>query len=158
MTVQPFSGSLEHGVLPPVAGSGAEEGFLEVASGYLTHGERLTAAYARLEVVPQLSRTEVREHLIMVVDRGDRHVDLGRPVRFVPTRQALHQLKPFDEIPPQGVEIVAIRMLGECPLEVEHHQRPADKDQLVCPLTPEEARTVAVVSPWLYDGSSLFTP
>jgi hypothetical protein len=71
-----------------------------------------------------------------LVDWGDRNVDLSDPVLLVPARRAVHQLKPFDEVPPQGVEIVAVRIGVELPLEVEHHERAADEDQLVCPLTP----------------------
>src|SRR5215210_7595851 len=133
--VQSFSSSPENGVLPPVTGSGAEESFLEVASGYLAHEERF-AGYLFLKAMPQLSSNEVSEHVVVVVDRRDRNVDLSGPVRLVPIGWALHQLELLDKIPPQFVQVVAVGVGAEVPLEVEHHKRQSGEHQPVRPLTP----------------------
>src|SRR5215211_7450225 len=141
--VQSFSSSPENGVLPPVTGSGAEEGFLEVASGYLAHEERF-AGYLSLKAMPQLSSNEVPQHVVVVVDRRDRHVDLSGPVRLVPIGWALHQLELLDEIPPQFVQVVAVGVGVELALEVKHDERPAGEDEPIGPAPGSESLRVAV--------------
>src|SRR5215210_446699 len=135
--VQSFSSSSDNGVVPPVTGSGAEEGFLEVASGRFAHEERL-AGNLFLKMMPQLSSDEVAEDVVVVVDWSDRYVDLSGPIGFVPIGWALHELELLDEIPPQGVQVVAVGVGVELSLEVEHHERPASEHQPIRPLTPEE--------------------
>src|SRR3712207_3582398 len=135
---QRFARRPENGVVPVVASSGAEEGLLEVASGHFAREERLAAGYAGLEVVPQLSSYEVAEDVVVVVDRGDRNVDLGRPVRLVPAGWTIYHLQLLYEIPPKSVQVAAFGIGVELPLEVEHHERPASEHHPVRPLTPED--------------------
>ncbi len=45
------------------------------------------AGDAALQVAPELGGDEVAEDVIVVVDRGDRHEDLGRLIRLVVARR-----------------------------------------------------------------------
>ena len=90
-----------NGILPVVAGSGAEDGLLQVASGRLALEERLAVGHARLEMVPQLGGDEVPQHVVVVVDGRYGDVDLGRPVWLVTSGRTVDELEPFHEVPPQ---------------------------------------------------------
>jgi uncharacterized protein (DUF427 family) len=96
------------------------------------------AGYLLLKAVPQLSSYEMAEDVVMVVNGGDGDVYLRRPIGLVSAGGSLHQLEPFDKIPPKLVQVVAVRISVELPLEVEHHKRPASEHQPVSPLTPED--------------------
>jgi len=65
-------------------------------------------------------------------------MDLGGPVGLVAPGQTSYKLKAFHEVPPEGVQVPAIRVFVEGLLEAVHHQRPASEDEPICPAAPQE--------------------
>jgi hypothetical protein len=105
--VQFLSGSSKHGISPIVAGSLTEDRFLQVAPGQLAREERTTYDVL-LEVVPELGGDEVAEDVVVVVDRCEGDVQLSGPVGLLfAAGRPPDELNLLDEIPPQGVEVVA---------------------------------------------------
>jgi len=90
--VQGLPGRAEYGVAPVLAGSGTEESFYEVASHDLVFVEG-AVGYVLFEMVAELGGDHVPQHVVVVVDGGDRHVNLGRPIGFVSvfiSEEAIH--------------------------------------------------------------------
>ena len=74
------------GVLPVVAGPGAEDGFPQVARPHLVREEG-PPVDAGLQAVPELGGELVAEDVVAVVDGRDRDVDLGLLIRLVVPRR-----------------------------------------------------------------------
>ena len=80
----------------------------------------------------------------MVVDGGDRYVDLGGPVRPISAGRALDELEPLDQIPPERVEVLSVGIGVELALEVGDDERPAGEDEPVGPAPGGQPLGVAV--------------
>jgi hypothetical protein len=138
--------------LPVFAGSGAEEGFDEVATRDLVFVER-AAGYVGFEVVAELGGDQVSEHVGVVVDGGDGDVYLRRPIGFVSAWRAVYELELLDQIPPERVQIFALGVGVQKPLEVEDDEGPEGEDEPVGPAPGGEPLRGEM---FLWDSGDLF--